>query len=76
MCENCKNQNVCPYTEEYKILCEPLVDAINNDFESKIFTMELKCNLENKELPYNVDNTLVNSVELDKELERILGELN
>lgn len=67
MCSGCKNRNECPYTESFNLLCMPLINSINDGLnEENIFTMELKCNYRDKELPYKieVDNAL--NVELDK----------
>lgn len=71
MCDNCKNQKVCPYKESFDLLCMPLVQSINEGLsQDDIFTMELKCNFKDKELPYeiSVDD------ELEVELDRILKE--
>ena len=73
MCKDCGNKNVCPFKESYEFLCQPLVDAIDESLgKDDIFTMELKCNYKNKELPYKVDNTDFVNPELEEELYKIL----
>lgn len=67
MCSSCKNRNECPYTESFNLLCMPLVNSINNGLnEENIFTMELKCNYRDKELPYKIEVDDALNVELDK----------
>ena len=72
MCNECKNQEGCPFKETYDFLCKPLVESINDGLEQDdIFTMELKCNFKNKSLPYTVEKYETNP-ELDEALDNIL----